>query len=133
MRTELELNTEPESPSPDTIKPADVVLDAPKSLVVNAVEVVAEQKGEKSIVPQELGQKVKDFFSPEKNWESAKRISSPVISTGRVLGFMVFKVLLNILKFSKELIAKRGDVGFAESFGLGKDMFDYNQKKEKKH
>ncbi len=51
---------------------------------------------------------------------------------GRVGLFIAFKMLWPLLKFAGLAISKKGKVGWKDGYRLGKEMFDYDVKKDKK-
>lgn len=46
--------------------------------------------------------------------------------------FVAGKTLLGILKFAKKAVEKGGNIGFKEGYEIGKDVFSFEGKKDKK-
>jgi hypothetical protein len=76
------------------------------------------------VASSEWGKKAGKFF---------KSAGGLAVAGARVgLVYVPFKIALSLLKFAGKAILKRGKVGFAEGYKLGREAFSYDPKNDKK-
>lgn len=97
----------------------------PEQVVGAGVAAVESREAADPVISSEWWKKSKEFMG--KAYES--RISA-VARVGLI--YLPFKITLGLLKFAKEAIVKKGNVGFKSGYEIGKDAFSFDGKGDKK-
>ena len=95
----------------------------PEQVASDAVSVVENKEASDPIASSKSTEGFKNFL---------KSSGGVAIDAGRAGGAVIVNMGLGILKFAKEMIIKKGKVGFGRAYEMGQDMFSFEAKKEKK-
>jgi len=118
----------PKSETLESEKTPEIVVDQAAKEVVSTAEfqeaASADATSKRTKNPESwLKTKSKEFFDPRANLNAAK--------TAAGLGiFSVFKMFGALIKFAKEAIMRKGEVGFGKGFEIGEKIFG-SEKKDK--
>ena len=95
----------------------------PEQVVSDAVSVVENKDAVDPVISSTWINKAKNYT----------KTSAEIIGISLAAGlFIAGKTLLGILKFAKKAVEKGGNIGFKEGYEIGKDVFSFETKKEKK-
>ena len=95
----------------------------PEKLSDNAVAALENREATDPVASSVWANKGREFL------KARGRNSLDVTRVGLVV---VAKAVWSILKFAKEAIIKKGQVGFGKGYEIGEDIFSFESKKDKK-
>lgn len=64
------------------------------------------------------------FLDPKENWQDTKKWVGGSVGVGGGLLFITIKSVWGLLKFTKKIIEKKGNITFKEGYEIGKSVFD---------
>jgi len=70
--------------------------------------------------------------SPEGLKDATKEIAKVSWGLARISPSIIFKVVYGVYDFIKTVIKKKGHISYGEGYEIGKEMFNFSAKKEKK-
>lgn len=106
--------------------------NSPERTAAAAVSVLEERDAADPVISSRYSRAFKDFLSPKENWKDAKIIGQTSMDSARLGMAIALKAIWGILKFAKEAIERKGNVGFKRAYEIGEEIFDFSSKKEKK-
>ena len=117
----------PKSETLESEKTPEIVVDQAATEVVSRAEfqeaASADATSERTKNPESwLKTKAKEFFDPKANLNAAE-------TTAGIGTFSVFKMFGALIKFAKEAIMRKGEVGFGKGFEIGKEVFEVKKDK----
>ena len=108
--------------------------NTPAEAAANAVSGIENRDAANPVISSGLGAKFKEFWKDEKGIDSKDLVKTSGVIAGVSLVeslVMSYGVLRGVFKFAKDVIQKKGNVGFGAGYNIGEEMFSPDKKDKK--